>query len=164
MVRRQDLASPMRPRARARRGTSARKVHETVVLTGKPAAALRDTAFPSLSGENAYQPHSCSPMRLAGWADCSTSSSVGKLQAAGCLKETQVDDGAALPADQQTSVAVEPRDGALDFPAVLSQLVFGLNARTGDARSDPSATAPSLVQIWSIMAQSSSTHWTLRFV
>lgn len=44
--------------------------------------------------------------------------------------------GAALPADEQATVAMQPGEGALDLPAVSPEAFFGINPRTSDARAD----------------------------
>jgi len=52
-----------------------------------------------------------------------------------------VDVCATVVADEQTAVAVEPREGALDFPSVATEALTGLYLRACDACNDASATA-----------------------
>jgi len=48
---------------------------------------------------------------------------------------------ATVVADEQTAEAVEPGEGALDFPAVATEAFAGFPFRASDAGNDASATA-----------------------
>ena len=52
-----------------------------------------------------------------------------------------VDVASALVAGDEPAEAVDPGEGALDDPPVTAQLLAGLHAAAGDARSDPATTA-----------------------
>ena len=58
--------------------------------------------------------------------------------------------GAALPANEQTPIAMKPREGALDLPAVSPESFFGFNSRTGDAWRNVSSSAGGAVLLGAI--------------
>ena len=52
-----------------------------------------------------------------------------------------MDVASALVARDEPAEAVDPREGALDDPPVAAQLLAGLDAPPGDARSDAATAA-----------------------
>lgn len=71
-------------------------------------------------------------------------------EAAGELEEAQMKVGAALPADEQAAIAMKPREGTLDLPAVSPESFFGFNPRPGDAWRDVSSSAGGAVLLGAI--------------
>ncbi len=56
-----------------------------------------------------------------------------------------MNQGPALPTDQQAAVAVEPGDGALDLPAMTTQPLLGFDAGARNPGRNSSTTAGSSV-------------------
>jgi hypothetical protein len=57
-------------------------------------------------------------------------------QGAGEIEESKVQIGRALVTDGEPTEAVEPGEGPLDYPAIPSQLLTGLDPTSSDATAD----------------------------